>query len=249
MTPQRENLVLIHGLLGSLTYFEPNKYLSEVNVYTPSMHCYGGSNYLENLTLQDQANYIKSLILENINEPCWILGHSVGGAISNIFASQNPELVKGIINVEGNFTLNDAFWCQKISRMNINEWTSEYENISSNPEDWLRDVGIEITPERVKWAKDILSYQTAKAALTVACAVINDTNTPEYRDAVNKVIKSDIPMHLVAGEHSAKDWDVPANARKSAKDFHVIGNTGHMIMLEKPKEFCDLIIEIVMARV
>ena len=249
MTHQRENLVLIHGLLGSLTYFDPNKYLSWVDVYTPDMYCYGGSDYLENLTLQDQVNFVKRFILENINEPCWILGHSVGGAISNIFASQNSELVKGIINVEGNFTLNDAFWCQRISRMNIDEWTSEYEKISSNPEDWLRDVAIELTLERVKWAKNILSYQTAQAALTVACAVVNGTNTPEYRDAVDKVIESGIPVYLVAGEHSVKDWDIPANVRKSAKDFHIIGNTGHMIMLEKPKEFCDLIIKIVASRI
>ncbi len=247
MTTQRENLILIHGLFGSLTYFDPKKYLSGINVYTPHMYCYGNADYLKNLTLQDQVNFIKRLILDNIKDPCWILGHSVGGAILNIFASQNPELVKGIINVEGNFTLNDAFWCNKIERMDIDEWTSEYKKISSNPKDWLRNVGIEITPERLMWAKDIFSYQTEQAALTVSCAVVKDTNSPEYRDAVNKVIEGDIPVHLVAGERSAKDWDVPINARKSAKDFHIIEGTGHMIMLEKPKEFCDLIIKIVSA--
>ncbi|MEE9334145.1 MAG: alpha/beta fold hydrolase [Granulosicoccaceae bacterium] len=48
------------------------------------------------------------------DDESWLLGHSVGGAVVNMFAAQYPEQVAGIINVEGNFT-KTSYCCGKIA--------------------------------------------------------------------------------------------------------------------------------------
>jgi pimeloyl-ACP methyl ester carboxylesterase len=242
---QNENLILIHGLLGSLSFFEPEKYLSEINVFTPDMYCYGNSTCLEDLSLQEQADYIEKIIIKEIKKPVWLLGHSVGGAIATILASKNPNIVKGLIHVEGNFTLNDAFWCQKIAKMDYELWKEEYRKICINPKGWLKESNIRVTSERETWANEILKYQTALSAQKVAKAVVSATGSVDYEEKLNNIIKNKIPVHLIAGEFSKDGWDVPKNYSETASSFTIVEKTGHMMMLEKPKEFCDIIQNIV----
>lgn len=244
---QTENLVMIHGLLGSLSFFEPEKYLPGINIHTPDMYNYGNSTCIENLSLQDQADYIEQFILKEIKQPTWVLGHSVGGAIATLLASKNPNIVKGIINVEGNFTLNDAFWCQKIAKTDYNLWNEEYNEICNNPKKWLEESNITVTSERLRWANAILSFQTALSAQQVATAVIESTKTETYKDKLNGIIESEIPIHLLAGEFSKKDWDIPQKYLNSCASLNVIANSGHMMMLEKPKEFCDFLQGIILS--
>ncbi len=242
---QTENLVMIHGLLGSLSFFNPEKYLSGIHIFSPDMNNYGTSLSIDNLTLQDQADHIESIIINEVKEPTWILGHSVGGAIATILADKNPSIVKGIINVEGNFTLNDAFWCQKIASSDYDLWNKEYNEISNNPKKWLEESNISVTTEHVDWANEILGYQTALSAQQVAKAVIKATSTDHYKNQLNNVINSGIPIHLMAGEYSKKGWDVPQSYLDKASSFTTVEKTGHMMMLEQPKVFCGIIQNII----
>lgn len=242
------NLVLVHGLLGSLDFFEPEELLSGANIMSPNLHGYGNSPLKDKLSLQDQADFVKASIEDTTSEPCWLLGHSVGGAVVNLLASQHPELVRGIINVEGNFTINDAFWCQSISGKDPKDWEAEYELMRSDPEKWLEDSQITVSPQRLLWAENILAYQNADTVQAVAKAVVSGTDTPEYEAIVNQVMDSDIPVYLVAGEYSVKGWDIPKNVKDAAVELCVIEGTGHLMMLDKPAEFCGLIEQIIQQR-
>ena len=242
---KKEDLVLIHGLLGSLSFFNPEDYLSGINVRCPDLHGYGHSPLTDKLTLQNQVDFVKSSIEEAGNRPCWLLGNSVGGAVVNMLAAQQPELVKGIINVEGNFTINDAFWCQTISEKPPKDWQAEYEQICTDPDKWLEDSKISFSPQRSLWAKEILAYQSANTVQAVAKAVVTETDSSEYLAVVNKVVDSHIPVYLVAGEYSVNDWDLPQSVKSAANELCVVNDAGHMMMLEKPTEFCRLVQRII----
>jgi len=245
-------IVMIHGLLGSLDFFSPSNRLPDFDVYAPHLIGYGGLDNrddTENLSLQDQVNFVKELVAHDIQEPCWILGHSVGGAIAMMFAAQNPELVAGIINVEGNFTLNDAFWCKKVAQLNAGEWERDYQTMRAEPEKWLLDGGIDSTPERLAWAKQILDYQPASTAQAVAKAVVRDTASPDYAQTVQQVAKQQTTIYLIAGERSKDEWDVSPQVRSAAVQFIVQPNTGHMMMLEAPEEFCEIVRNIILQKV
>ena len=237
-------VVMIHGLLGSLDFFSPSSRLFDLEVYTPRLVGYGGAEdgkKIENLALKDQVDFVKRLVADEIGKPFWLLGHSVGGAIAMMFAAQNPKLVAGIINVEGNFTLNDAFWCQKISPLPSEVWHRDYEQMRAEPEKWLLDSGINPTPERASWAAEILDFQTTATVQAVAKAVVRETPSPEYENTILKVVEQKTPVYLLAGERSKDGWDVPQRVIDAAEKFVVQPQTGHLMMLEEPDEFCAIV--------
>ena len=241
---EKTTLVLIHGLLGSLRFFEPEKYLTDIRVLTPDLFGYGESALKEKLSLQHQVDFVKQ-VTEDIQEPFWILGHSVGGAIANLFASQYPHRVQGIINVEGNYSLKDAFWCQSISEKSDQEWKEEYQSICDNPKQWLEDSNIATSSRNLTWSKEILSYQDAETVQAVAKAIVRETASSIYQSTIQTMIENKTPIHLIAGEYSIDGWDIPTIVKESAIKTHIMPNTGHMMMLEEPEAFCDLIKHII----
>jgi pimeloyl-ACP methyl ester carboxylesterase len=177
-----------------------------------------------------------------------LVGHSVGGAIAMLFAARYPKMVLGIVNVEGNFTLDDAFWSQRIAKSDVAAWAKEYEGICSDPEKWLSDSGISPTAIRVQWAGQILSYQNAMTVQNVAKTVVDRTGQKSYLETVRKVLESNIPIFLYAGENSEKGWNVPEFVLEKAAELVIQPSTGHMMMLEDPDEFCKNLTRIIGAK-
>ena len=237
----RPNVVMVHGLMGSIDFFDPAIRLKDFNLHCPSMHGYGDSiesAAVDRLDLDDQVDFIFSYLHLKSIRKVWLVGHSVGGAIAMLFAAKYPQMVFGIINVEGNFTLDDAFWSQRIAKLDVLAWVREYENMCAHPEQWLIDSGISPTAIRVQWAEQILGYQNAKTVQNVARTVVDRTGQKNYLKMVKKVLDSNIPVFLYAGENSQKGWNVPGFVLKKAKEIIIQASTGHMMMLEDPDEFC-----------
>lgn len=233
-------LVMIHGLLGPIDFFSPAEYLDDISVHTPDLLGYGRHcDATGPLTLAAQAVHVAQYIKEHVNEPCYVLGHSVGGSIAMLLARQEPRQVKGVISVEGNFTLNDAFWCRRIAPLDAHSWTAEYTQMQSDPVDWLGKCGIEPNEERLAWAKAILTNQPHTTVQAMAQAVVKETATPEFLEDIRALLDQRVLVWLLAGEKSASSWDVPDWVRQAARASVVLPNSGHMMMLEKPRAFCS----------
>lgn len=234
------HLLMIHGLLGSIDFFAPCDYLPGLHVHAPDLLGYGtraGAVPPTAITLQLQADTIVQTIRERIGAPTWLLGHSVGGAVAMLVAQRVPELVAGLISVEGNFTLNDAFWCAGIAATDPEEWQQQYSTMAADPEGFLERGVIALSEQRLTWAKAILTNQGAATVHAMAGAVIRETGAPAYLELVRTVIRQ-TPIHLLAGERSVAGWDVPDHVRRAAHSSLVIPDTGHMMMLEDPAGFC-----------
>lgn len=233
-------LLMIHGLLGPIDFFAPADYLGEIPVHTPDLLGYRHhSDATGQLTLAAQAAHVAQYIKTQVNEPCYVLGHSVGGAIAMLLASQEPTLVKGVISVEGNFTLNDAFWCRRIAPLDASAWAAEYGQMQHDPVAWLGKSGIEPNEERLAWAEAILTNQPHTTVQAMAQAVIRETGCPEFLEDIRALLNRKTPVWLLAGEKSAAGWDVPGWIRQAVRASVVLPDAGHMMMLEKPKEFCS----------
>ena len=84
-------LLMIHGLLGSLDYFAPARYLPATPIHTPDLIGYGRRRSEEDgIDLPGQALELARLLREEIAAPAWLLGHSVGGAVAIDLASRRP---------------------------------------------------------------------------------------------------------------------------------------------------------------
>lgn len=239
-------LVMIHGLLGSSSFYEPQAYLPGLDVRTPDLLGYGSKRSVDvGIDLQRQAQEIARVLREDVGEPAWLLGHSVGGAVMMLAAQQAPERVRGLISVEGNFSLKDAFWCSRIASMPEPDWAAEYGAMEADPAAWLERSGIEASDLRLAWARDILANQPYTTIRAMARSVLETTGAPGYLEGVRRVLGSGVPLYLLGGELSAAGWDIPEWVLALAAQSLVQPKAGHMMMLEDPAAFCGLVGDIV----
>lgn len=238
----RPRLILIHGLLGSLTWFEPQRYLPGVDIVTPDLIGYGQRRSEDaHITLAEQAAMLARFLHDEVGSPAWVLGHSVGGIVAMLLADLMPDLVHGVINVEGNFTLKDAFWTGRIAALPDADWAAEYGAMEAHPAAWLEQSGIEASDERVAWAREILANQPYTTVQKMAQSVLDTTGAPDYLGCVGRVLARATPLYLVGGEQSSAGWDVPDWVLSQARRVCVQPRAGHMMMLEDPGNFCRIV--------
>jgi pimeloyl-ACP methyl ester carboxylesterase len=235
-------LVLIHGLLGSSSYFDPQAMLPGCEIHTPDLLGYGSKRSIDTgIDLHAQADEIVRILRDQVGRPAWLLGHSVGGAVMMLAAERAPELVRGLISVEGNFTLKDAFWCSRIAAMPEAEWAAEYGAMEDDPAAWLERSSIEASDLRIAWAQDILANQPYKTIQAMARSVLDVTGSPAYLEGVRRVLGSGVPLYLLGGELSAAGWDIPEWVLALACESMVQPKAGHLMMLEDPACFCGMV--------
>ncbi|MCW3478443.1 alpha/beta hydrolase [Neisseriaceae bacterium JH1-16] len=237
MTPPTP-LLLIHGLMGTLNSPQLAVVLGARRVLAPDLLGYGrqAERLSANLSLSDQADYLVGLIETEADRPVVLLGHSVGGAIAMLLADRHPEKVTAIINVEGNFTLNDAFWSASVAKQPLAEVEALIAGFRADPEAWLARAGVEATPASLTEARRWLACQGGATVQAMGRAVVDATGGQEYLATLRRVFER-TPVHLVAGERSRAGWDVPDWALTAAASVTVLSNVGHMMMLEDPDGF------------
>ncbi len=233
-------LFMIHGLMGSLAYFKPAGRITAAPVHTCDLLGYGGLRGIPpvGLTLQAQVDHVAQELAHLGKAPAWILGHSVGGAIAMLLADRHPNLIRGMINVEGNFTPKDTFYSGKIAAMGPEEWSGEYRALQGDISAWVELWDLDQTPQHVEWCRQLLCNQPAGTIYAMSRAVVDETRKPGYLDAARRVVDRGLPIHLIAGQRSAAAWDVPEFVRRTAASYTIIPQTGHLMMLEEPHAFC-----------
>ncbi|MHC4695279.1 MAG: alpha/beta fold hydrolase [Planctomycetota bacterium] len=236
-------LIMIHGLIGSLVYFDPADRIANTTVHTPDLLGYGKFRDVPAgpLTLQAQVDHVAERLELMGASDVWVLGHSMGGAIAVLLADQRPSLIRALINVEGNFTLKDAFLSRKIVAKRPEEWLDEYQALQSDIPAWVTRCGVSPTPQHVEWCKQLLLHQPAGTVYAMSKAIMTDTQQPDYLDAMHRVVDRGLPIHLIAGERSADAWDVPQFVRDAAVSYEIIPEAGHLMMLEEPDAFCKVV--------
>jgi pimeloyl-ACP methyl ester carboxylesterase len=235
-------LLMVHGLIGPIDYFEPARLLAGIDVHAPDMIGYGRRRSEEaGIDLPGQADALAQYLRDEVAQPAWLLGHSVGGVVAMMVADRVPELVRGLISVEGNFTLRDAFWCARIAALGEEAWAAEYGAMEDAPAAWLEKSGIEADDERIAWARDILNNQPYTTVQRMARSVIAETGKPDWPELVRRVLVRGTPLYLLGGEQSAAGWDVPEWVLAAARQVLVQPKTGHMMMLEDPRHFCRIV--------
>jgi pimeloyl-ACP methyl ester carboxylesterase len=235
-----EPIVFIHGIFQMLGDLPAAQFFASRPVLVPDMLGYGtqAAAPVERISIGAQADYLAAQIRARGPAKAHVVGHSVGGAVAMLLARRHPEVVASLINVEGNFTLGDAFWTGKLAAMTLPELAALLQSYQDDVSAWLTGAGIEPTPERVAVSRRGLRAQPAATVKAMAQSVIATTSQPSYLEDVDAVLDSGIPVHLFAGELSRAGWHVPESVLRRAASMTVQPGVGHMMMLEAPEEFC-----------
>lgn len=126
-------LLYIHGLGESGLCFErliADERLQGWNHLAADLIGYGKSFWTaEPLTLDQHATRIAEL-LEQVDEPVTVLGHSMGGVIGTLLAQRAPHRLGAFVNVEGNISPPDCIFSSQAARYSLSDWLDHgYERV------------------------------------------------------------------------------------------------------------------------
>ena len=241
-------IVFIHGLIGPLKETVLMAGAKSTQMLAPDMLGYGSLAEVDPavISLDAQVEYLHKEInaVSAPHDRWYLVGHSVGGAIAALFAAAYPDRVEAVISVEGNFTLDDAFWSQKLAKMPLEAVEAKLKQDRSEPEKWLHGAGVKPTEATLLAAVTSLSFQPASTLQQMAASVVDITGDPAYLDRIKGWV-DDIPLHLIAGERSADGWHIPAWVKEKAASYREMKNCGHLMMLEDAHQFSSAITSII----
>ena len=235
-----DSVLFVHGLIGHMRAEAIESTFGE-RALTPNLLGYGEhARYDGDISLPAQVEYLRRLLYERHISSAHFAGHSIGGAIAMLFARAYPERVRSVISIEGNFTLKDAFWSSSIAAAAVPEVQAALQADRADPAAWLQRSGVTPTPERIAAAESHLGNQPASTMHAMARSVVQITANPQYLDDVMTVLNNGTRVHLLAGERSRGDWDVPEFVLDNA-DLTLLPDTGHLVTIESPQAFADAV--------
>ena len=236
-------LLLLHGIFGSLSSPEITGAFRGANVFAPDLMGYGEFREVpvEDISMVSQADHVAAWLQRHENNPVHVVGHSIGGIVAILFAKNYPELTASISSVEGNFTPEDAFWSGQLAKKTIEEIEDLVDGYRSNVSDWIMEAGVTPNEWNLSVAKEWLDHQPSRTLRAQAAAAVEATKSPSYLAVVRDLLRIGTPFHLFAGAKSRQDWHVPEWVVSLAASNRDIPNTGHLMMLEDPKHFAEVI--------
>ncbi|KVG13744.1 alpha/beta fold hydrolase [Burkholderia thailandensis] len=195
----------------------------------------------ESITLGAQVDHLRAFVDTHFGAtPVDMVGHSVGGAIAMLFAHAHPARVRRIVNIEGNFTLADAFWSASVGRMSETDAQAMLDGFRADPLAWLGGAIDVPTPAMRETAIRWLDHQPASTLRAMGRSVVETTGDAGYLDALAQVFERH-PVHLIAGERSRAGWNAPDWAFAQCASHRVVDGCGHLMMIEQPDAFSTLI--------
>lgn len=241
-----QTIILIHGLIGSFTDERASSVLRPARVLSPDLLGYGVHADVDGarITIPAQVEHLHAVLARQVPEgKLHLVGHSVGAVTAMAFAHRFADRVASVVSVEGNFTLKDAFWSAQLAAKSAAEIDALLEADRANPERWLQQAGITATGGHVAAAVQALEYQPGTTVRATARAVVAYTSHRDYEPLLRSVFAR-MPVHLVAGGRSRAGWDVPAWALQAAASYSELPQVGHMVMLEAPQAFAQVLVTI-----
>jgi pimeloyl-ACP methyl ester carboxylesterase len=230
----RPPVIFVHGFIGTLdvaAHKHPHA--------APDLLGYGQHQAVpfEAISLPGQVEHLRSFVDARFEGgPVDVVGHSVGGAIAMLFAHAYPDRVRRVVNVEGNFTLADAFWSASVGRMSQSEADAMLAGFRADPLAWIGSSVTAPGPHLAETASRWLAHQPASTLRAMGQSVVTTTGNAAYPAALAQVFERH-PVYLLAGEHSRAGWNVPDWALEKCAGQHTLAHSGHLMMVDDPAAF------------
>ena len=237
---QKQNLLLIHGLMGSSTSFtDLVPFLEEeFRVTSIDLPGHGDSNLETEFSIDKISNIVIEFMEQNFSEPILVIGYSLGGTIANDINYKSPNLISKCILVDPWFSNNAStdlllFKALSIFEKNAKKsWKTDLDayNHSSRTNGNLDQNQISlIATNKFKYNINIWDYTSIQKETVI----------------VNKGKNTEIPTLIIKPSSSLiklSQIDKLKDIYKSLKVV-IVNDTTHMIIFENPKQISLEIID------
>ena len=230
--PGKEPLVLLHGLLGTLSNFSGimAKFGDTYNIVFPMLPIFDLP--LKKSGLGGLLKYIESFIEYKNFSDINVLGNSLGGHLAQLYALKHPELVKSLILTGSSGLFENAMGSTFPKRGN-------YEYIKKKAEDTFYDSSI-ATKELVDELFEAVNDRNKALRIIITAKSAIRHNLEDKLDQIN------CPTLLVWGkEDGVTPLFVGEKFNKLIKSSKlvVVEKCGHAPMMERPDEFNTILSE------
>jgi pimeloyl-ACP methyl ester carboxylesterase len=232
-------LIVLHGLFGiSDNWTSLGKQLSEhFSVYLIDLRNHGQSPHSEEFSYAAMSNDLLEFIQMHQLENVLLMGHSMGGKVAMLFASQYPELLEKLIVVDiGPKPLpphHDAILAAMLS-LDLDKISSRKE-ADEQLASQMPDFGMrQFILKNLYWKEDKLAW---RMNLPVISRKVNNVC-----EALPPTASFSKPTLFIRGALSNyildSDWDAILSQFPSAA-LATIPQAGHWVHAEQPKLFYD----------
>jgi pimeloyl-ACP methyl ester carboxylesterase len=223
---KKQSLIFIHGSGGdhslwSLQYAKLHKHYNIVAIDLPGHGRSKGSGE------SDVGNYcfwIKRLLDILHLKNSILVGHSLGAAITLQFALNYPQEIKGIVPVGGGM------------KMPVNPSLLEF--LKTNPAEAIDLIcKFSLAKENRPQFFDQLKKSLSQANINV---LYDDLSACDKLDLTSKISKITAPVLVICGiedKMTPPDFSRQITENISGAKLCLIEGAGHMVMMERPKEF------------
>lgn len=227
------SVVLLHGLMGNLSNFETLKNClvkNKYKVFIPSLPLY--TLPILSTSVMGITKYINKFLIDIVQEPTILLGNSLGGHIALLISLTYPKSSKGLILTGSSGLYEKSFGETFPQRSNYEYIKLKTEKVFYNPSTATKEIVDEVY--------NILNNRIK------AIKIVNIARSAIRNNLINDLKKILIPVLLIWGKQDnitppevAKDF----NRYIPNTDLYWIDKCGHAPMMEKPKEFNNLVLK------
>ncbi|WP_312556482.1 alpha/beta fold hydrolase [Empedobacter brevis] len=227
---KNKDIILLHGLFGSLSNWEDviKNLEKDYNVFTPTLPLF--SNQLKRNSLQSLIHFLEDYIEANhIHHPI-LIGNSLGGHLALLYALAHPTLVNKLILAGSSGLYENNLQASFVRIRDYNYIKNKVEEIFE-----AKDV---VTKELVD---DVFSTANTPAKALSIISIARDAKRQNLKHLLHKINQ---PVLLVWGK---QDIVTPPDV---AEEFYThlpnarlafIDRCGHVPMMEQPVIFNEYI--------
>ena len=222
----KQSLIFIHGSGGdhSLWSFQYAKLHKHYNIVAVDLPGHGHSQGSGESDVGNYCLWVRKLLdALHLKNPI-LIGHSLGAAITLQFALDYPQEIKGIVPVGGGL------------KMPVNPSLLEF--LKTNPAEVIDLMcKFSLAKENRPQFFDPLKKSLSRANIDV---LYNDLAACDKLNLTKEIAKIAVPTLVICG---AEDKMTPPDFSRqiagsiSGAKLCLIEGAGHMVMMEKPKEF------------
>ena len=244
---QRRPFIILHGLFGSSDNWKTigNVLSQQFEVFLIDLRNHGRSFHTTEFSYSAMSNDIQNFIVEKNLDQVIVMGHSMGGKVAMTYALQHPEKINKLIIVDiapKYYPPHHQKYIDAFHSIDLNTVASRKE-VEEHFIERVSDIG-----ERQLLLKNLYWNENDHLAwrLNIDAISNNIEEMCKGQEALSAIFNK--PTLFIKGEKSkyilAED---EALMKKLFSNVIIkeIGNAGHWLHAEKPKEFLECVLRFV----
>lgn len=237
-----EKVLLVHGFCedGFIWQETAGRLVSKYELIIPDLPGFGASAIPpDGFTMKDYAAWLNELVDELWDEPCWFIGHSMGGYIGLAYADFFQDKLKGLALVNSHVFADNKE--KKAARVKFIEFLKQH-----GPEPVLKELYQNLfTPEYLNQHPERLATLMDRARNFRADGIIRAAEAMMQRpNRLELWSKLELPCLVLAGKQDPlipESRSIEQASKGNEVMIEIINDMGHMGPIEQPETVAEIL--------